>query len=329
MSLSPPPHAHLCSIDDAGLLRFDGADARSFLQGQLSNDVGALSPGRGQWTSYNSPKGRVLANFWLWQAPAAAGLDSFDALVAADLAATLQKRLSMFVLRAKVRVSDGSASHRLFGVVGAQAAIAVAAALGRSPAPGESLDTAAGDAQIIAYPDGRFVVVAPVDTAAAIHDALARHAAPADADRWRRAGVAAGVAWITAATSDQFVAQMINWDALAGISFQKGCYPGQEVVARMRYLGRLKERLFVLHAEAPAPAPGTRLFSPVFADQACGTVVNAATAAGGGTDMLAVVQLAVIGAPGLALGAPDGPPLESRPLPYALPETTAPPARIK
>jgi len=112
------------------------------------------------------------------------------------------------------------------------------------------------------------------------------------------------------------------------VSFQKGCYPGQEVVARTRYLGRLKERMFALHADAPVPAAGTRLFSPVFADQPCGTVVAAAAASAGGSDLLAVVQLAAAGRPGLALGSPDGPPLAVRTLPYALPEPTAPRGRV-
>jgi len=323
------PDAYFCPIDDVGLLGFEGPDARAFLQGQFSSDVDALPHGHGQWSSYNSPKGRVLANFWLWQVPGGLGLERYDALLSADLAAATQKRLSMFVLRAKVRVTDLSPGHRFFGVAGTGASAALAAAFGRVPPAGESFDIAGVPAQVVALADGRFVVIAAVGEAAGrVDESLARYATRADADRWRAFGVAAGVAWITAATSDLFVAQMINWDALSGVSFQKGCYPGQEVVARMRYLGRLKERLFRLHADAPPPSAGVRLFSPAFGEQPCGTVVNAASAPGGGADVLAVVQLAAIETPGLALAEPGGVPLEPRALPYPLPDVVAARGRI-
>ena len=327
MTSSSPSDAFVCPLDEVGLLGFEGPDARAFLQGQLSNDVEALAPGRGQWTSYNSAKGRMLANLWLWQAPGWPGHEHYDALVAADLAAAMQKRLSMFVLRAKLRIVDRSAGHRFFGVLGTGGTAAIAAAFGRAPAAGEVVDVERQPARTVALPDGRFVVVAASDAAAFIGQALAPHAVAVGAERWRAAGVAAGVAWVTAATSDQFVPQMINWDALSGVSFQKGCYPGQEVVARMRYLGRLKERLFRLHADAPPPAPGTRLFSPAFGDQPCGTVVSSAPVPDG-SDLLAVVQIAAIDSPGLALASPTGPPLAHRALPYALPETAAPRGRL-
>ena len=324
---APPLDTFLTPLLDFGLLGFEGPDARGFLQGQLSNDVEALAPGRGQWTSYNSAKGRMLANLWLWQAPGWPGHERYDALIAADLAAAIQKRLSMFVLRAKLRIVDRSPGHRFFGVAGAGAAHAIAAAFGRSPAAGEVVDIEGMPARTVALPDGRFVVVAASDVAAVVGEALAPHAVAVDTDRWRALGVTAGIAWITAATSDQFVPQMINWDALSGVSFQKGCYPGQEVVARMRYLGRLKERLFLLHAEALPPAPGTRLFSPAFDDQPCGTVMSSAPAAGG-SDLLAVVQMSAIDAPGLALASAQGPPLVLRALPYPLPEVAAPRGRL-
>ena len=122
---------------------------------------------------------------------------------------------------------------------------------------------------------------------------------------------------ITAATQDLFVAQTANWDVLGGISFGKGCYTGQEIIARTQYLGRLKERLFLFHAAGPAVAAGTRLFSAVFGDQPCGTVVDAAGAPAGGADLLAVLQLAAAESGDVRLGAPDGAPLEPLPLPYA------------
>jgi folate-binding protein YgfZ len=323
-SKSLPAAAMVCPADDFGLLQFDGQDAAPFLQGQLSSDVLALAPGAGQWSTYNSAKGRVLANLWVWRnvgEPA-----RFEALVAADLAEALRKRLSMFVLRAKVTIADRSTATRRFGVAGPGATAVLTAAIGHVPA-GTVVDAASFPARVVALPDGRYVVIAEVDDAVVVEDALARHAQQGDGDAWRRHGIAAGVPLVTAATTDHFVAQALNWDALGGLDFRKGCYPGQEIVARTRYLGRLKERLFLFHVDAPAPAAGDRFYSPAFGDQACGTVVNAAAAPDGGADLLAVVQLAATESPGLALGAPDGPAPVPRPLPYALPDLASPRAR--
>ena len=321
MTASPAPEfipaaAMVSPADDLGLLQFDGQDAATFLQGQLSNDVLALAPGAGQWSTYNSAKGRVLANLWVWRN--AGEPARYEALVAADLAEAMRKRLSMFVLRAKVTISDRSTGTRRLGVAGTGAAAAVAAAVGPVPA-GATVDAAPLPVRVVALPEGRYVVIAESADAGAVEDALARHALRCDGEAWRWHGIAAGVPLVTAATTDQFVAQALNWDALGGLDFRKGCYPGQEIIARTRYLGRLKERLFLFQVDAPAPAAGTRLYSPAFGEQACGTVVNAAAAPRGGADLLAVVQLAAVESPGLALAAPGGPAPVPRPLPYALP----------
>jgi hypothetical protein len=305
--------SRVAPLSALGYLGFDGPDAASFLQGQLSNDVEALAIGQCQWTSYNSPKGRMLASLLL----ARTGATTFRALVAADLAEGLRRRLSMYVLRAKVVVSDLSATGVRYGVVGAGARMGVARAFDVDLAPAQVI--VAGDTLLAALPDGRVVLhveAARVDT---VRQRLEAIALPAPASAWEWAGVAAGVPHITLATQDQFVPQTANWDLVGGLNFQKGCYPGQEIVARMQYLGRLKERLQRFHVEADAVA-GTRLFSASFGEQACGTVVNAAAAPEGGTDLLAVVQWSALDAGPMHIGAPDGPLLEPRALPYAVPE---------
>jgi folate-binding protein YgfZ len=176
-------------------------------------------------------------------------------------------------------------------------------------------------------PDRRVVVVTPQAEAPVLQAALVRHAPWVGNREWRWLGIAAGVPWISAATSDLFIPQALNFDLLGGVSFTKGCYPGQEIVARMQYLGRLKERLFAFHADALEASPATRLYSASFdASQPCGTVVDAASDARGGIALLAVAQLAAVDAGDIALGAPDGPRLVRRPLPYAVP-TEAPRAR--
>ncbi len=156
---------------------------------------------------------------------------------------------------------------------------------------------------------------------------LATGASAAPLAAWQWLTIRAGVPLVTSATQDLFVAQSANFDALGGIDFRKGCYTGQEIIARMQYLGRLKERLFAFHAPVDGIAAGARLFSSAFAGQPCGTVVNAAPAPDGGIDLLAVVQLAAAASGDVRLGSEDGAQLVALPLPYALPATASAPGR--
>ncbi len=312
------PAAVFAPLATVGYLEFEGADAASFLQGQLSNDVLALAIGDAQWTSYNSPKGRMLATMLLWHATAT----SFRAFVAADLAEMLRKRLAMFVMRAKVVVVDRTPGGGCYGVAGAGAIPAVRAALGCAPAAGHGVTHDGLD--IVATPDGRVLVFAPAAAGAATLQRLAAQATRVDATHWDWYAIAAGIPVVAAATQDLFIAQAANWDLVGGVNFRKGCYPGQEIIARMQYLGKLKERLVRLHHDGPAPAPGSPVYSPVFGDQACGTVANAAPAPGGGSDVLAVAQISATTSGPLHLGQPDGPALTPLALPYAVPAAVAP-----
>ncbi|HEX4884806.1 MAG TPA: folate-binding protein [Casimicrobiaceae bacterium] len=309
-----------------GLVAFTGPEAAAFLHGQLSTDVKALRPGHAHWSTYNSPKGRMLATLFLGR-PASGAADRYEALLAADVAAAVAKRLAMFVLRSKLTVADETAAFVRFGVGGPNAAGAVAAALGAAPPPGGYAVLDDGT-RIAHLPDARLVVLAPEARSAEVLERLAVHATPAAADVWTWLGIRAGVPMVTAATQDQFVAQTANQDALGALDFRKGCYPGQEIVARTQYLGRLKERLFVLAADAPPPGPGTRLYAPAFGDQACGTVVNSAPDPGGGSLLLGVLQTGA-GAGPVALGAVNGPAVRVQALPYALPEPVEPRGRVK
>jgi folate-binding protein YgfZ len=301
------------------ILRATGADALAFLHGQLSCDVTALAAGEGRYWSFNTPKGRMLANGVLWRNPSDAPDAEVTLLLAVDLAETIRRRLSMFVLRAKVTIDDVTARHALIGVAGRGSVEAVREAFGAAP----PLSRAVGfnDAAIVfRLPDSRLVIVAPTASAPIVQAALVRHASTIDADAWEWFGVMAGVPWLTAATSDLFVPQMVNWDLLGGVAFDKGCYPGQEIVARMQYLGRLKERLFAFHVDSHAVARATRLYSATFgAEQPCGTVVNAASDPRGGSVLIAVARREAVDADDLRLGAPDGPALARRPLPYPVP----------
>ncbi len=327
MTASPllPPYdgALLTTLPALAVLDVAGADAAAFLHGQLSSDVQALAPGEAQYASFNSPKGRMLATLVVARDQAG---DGYRLLLAADLVETIRKRLAMFVLRSKVTLVDATAALARLGVGGAGATEAVSAVFG--PAPGAFSYREVEGVSVLALPDGRFIVLAPMAHADRARFALAERTTPVDASAWEWLAIHAGVPSVTAATSDQFVAQMANWELVGGVNFQKGCYPGQEIVARMQYLGRLKERLHAFHVATAPPMAGTKLFALSFGNQPCGMVVNSAPAPSGGSDLLAVAQNAAVTAADLRLGAPDGPALQVLVLPYAIPAPSAPPGRV-
>jgi len=316
--------AVVCTVRGLSAIRIDGDDAAQFLQNQLSSDVAALAAGTSHWSSYNSAKGRVIATLRLW-----CDNSGFGALVASDLAASTAKRLSMFVLRAKARISDQSAVRAMLGVAGPQAADVLAAVVGVSPALDAAIAIDHADATVVGLGDGRFLIVCDAADVDALRADIAKRAAAADENVWHWLSINGGIPTITAATTDQFVPQMLNWDALGGISFQKGCYPGQEIIARMRYLGRLKERLYGFHAGTDDPPDaGARIYSPAFGETPCGTIINAAPAPNGGHALLAVVQISAIEADALSLDGEDGPRLTRFALSYPIPPNETPRGRI-
>ena len=314
--------AVVCDLGPLHVLAITGGDAQAFLQGQLSCDVSALAPGTCRIGSYNSPKGRMLANFVLWRDARAD--DGFAMLLPADLAEAVAKRLRMYVLRSKVAIADVSSETQRVGVGGPEGAAAFRAAFESVP---ELLEARrAGAVSLLGLPGRRFVALAPASDAD-LRARFAGLATPAGFDAWRWLTIRAGTPVITAATQDAFVAQAANLDILGGIDFQKGCYTGQEIIARTQYLGRLKERTYLFHGEARDVAAGERIYSSAFEGQPCGTVLNAAPAPGGGSDLLAVVQIAAAERGDARLRAPDGPRLAPLPLPYAIPVPSDPRGR--
>jgi len=309
-----------CDLAPLGAIAVEGPDAATFLQGQLTNDVTLLRPGAAQRSAWCSPKGRVLADFLLRRS----GEERFELLLPASLVEPVAKRLRMYVLRAKVRVADlGGGTVRL-GLGGPAAAACIAGTIGVTPPVLHS--TAVEGATLIVLAENRFVLLAAPDAAPALWDTLAARARPGGFACWQWLTVRAGVPVVTPATQDAFIPQMLNLDALGALAFNKGCYTGQEIVARTQYLGRLKERLALAHVDAPPAAAGTRLFASAFGEQPCGTVINAAPAPAGGADLLAVAQTAALG-DALRLSAQDGPPLSLLTLPYAVPAAGERPGR--
>jgi folate-binding protein YgfZ len=314
--------AIVCDLSPLAVLRVAGTDAESFLQGQLTNDVTALAVDQTQYSAWCSAKGRLLANFLVVRN----NENTFDLHLPHSLIGSIVKRLGMFLLRAKVSIVDASAESVRIGVAGPTAADSLRSIASTVPSPHSGVRVAGGT--LIALPGARFVVRLDPGAAAELWEKLQHTARPAGFPVWQWSTIRAGVPVVTPATSDQFIPQVLNWDALGGISFQKGCYAGQEIVARTQYLGRLKERMFLAHVDAPLPPSGARLFSAAFGEQPCGTVVNAAPAPKGGADLLMALQIAARDRGDVRFGSLDGPAVQILPLPYAIPPAVVPRGRM-
>lgn len=276
--------ARLMDLSHYGLLRITGADADTFLQGQFANDVREVSPQRVQLNAYCSPKGRVLAVFWLWQRDG----DYWMLLPRTLVEATL-KRLRLFVMRAQVTLEDVTDRYVAIGVA-APATAALWDTVGGLP---EINATATQpDYTVLRLPGAppRALIVGPTATLQMLWDTLQAHATPVSTTEWERLQIRAGLPMVYPETADEFVPQMLNLQAIGGVSFKKGCYPGQEIVARTQYLGALKRRMYLGHLpDGAPPTPGERL---TVADTAVGRVVAAVPAARGGSEVLAVVEIA-------------------------------------
>ena len=289
------PQDFAAPLPHNALLAVSGDDAAAFLHGQLTNDVEALAVGAAQWNGWCSPKGRLLATFLLVRRA-----DGFLLMLPMEIAAAIAKRLGMYVLRSKVVIRDVSTSREAWGVVGRTA---MEKLVGAAPGPMKSLEK-----------DGRLLVTLDADRAVlVVPPGLALDdVPPGTPDDWALEMIHAGIPTITAATQDAFVPQMANFELVGGVSFKKGCYPGQEIVARTQYRGILKRRMALAHlAEGPRPKPGQSVYATAFGDQAAGTVVDAAPVRHGpGYDLLVVAQLESLREGRLHLDSPQGPAIE-------------------
>lgn len=286
-----------------GLLRADGAEAARFLHGQLTQDIEHLDAGSARLAGYCSAKGRLLASFVVWRPHP----ETVFLACSADVLPAALKRLSMFLLRAKCKLTDASGDWRLLGVAGRTAAAALGDALPRAPWQ----RTALGEDSVIRLPDAAGVPRA-LWVQAAAQPVPALPALPLA--QWQWLEVASGVVQIVGATVEQFVPQMVNLELVGGVNFQKGCYPGQEVVARSQYRGTLKRRAFLYRSDRPAQA-GQEVYAADDASQPAGMVANAASVDGLGHLALVEVRLAALDQP-LQLGAPGGPALQPVAMPY-------------
>jgi folate-binding protein YgfZ len=293
------------------MIRAEGADAASFLHGQLTQDFALLKPGEARLAALCTAKGRMIASF--------IGVRPQPELVllvcSRDILAATLKRLSMYVLRAKVKLTDATGSIALFGLAGA----ALAA---------NDIDAASPPGTRIARPvsgGGDEIGIVPLYPADGVPRAL--WMAPAGAPRpigseldialWQWSEVRSGVATLTTPVLDAFVPQMLNYESIGGVNFKKGCYPGQEIVARSQFRGTLKRRTYVATVDAAVEA-GEEVFAASDAEQPVGTVVQATRAPDGRWAALVSMQVAALDAGPLHAGGASGPALQVEGLPYPL-----------
>jgi folate-binding protein YgfZ len=249
----------------------------------------------------------MLASFLVFRVGSA-----YQLQLSADLLPAIQKRLQMFVLRSQVIVSDQSGACAGIGLAGPQVPTVLQSA--GLPMPATPLQSASfGAGTVIRLDDKRFEIVVSRDATPALWQELQSHARAVGTPAWQWLEIQAGVPLISERTREEFVPQMANFEKLGAVSFHKGCYPGQEIVARTQYLGKVKRHLYRAHTATPIAA-GDAIYSPANPQHPCGMVVNAAAAPNGGYDCLAIVQENFVAAADLELTAPGGPSIALEPL---------------
>ena len=291
-------------LSHLGVIRVVGEDAAQFLHGQLTQDFSLLGLSEARLAAFCSAKGRMQASFYGFKRSHTEIL----LVCSQDILDANLKRLSMFVLRAKVKLTDASGDYALFGLAG------------------DALDSIADSSQAawtkIDIGNANVIFLYPADDVRrALWIAPAGEAAPAgavlSAQDWSWGEVRSGIAMISAPIVEAFVPQMLNYESVGGVNFKKGCYPGQEVVARSQFRGTLKRRAYRVHADAPMKA-GDEVFQAELESQPCGLIAQAAPAPGGGFDAIVSAQVAAVQAGRLHLGAVSGPALVVAPPPYPL-----------
>jgi tRNA-modifying protein YgfZ len=298
--MSEPLLNGVTPLPQLGVIRAQGEDAGTFLHSQLTQDFASLHRHQARLAAFCTAKGRMLASF--------IGLRTGDheilLVCSRDVLAATLKRLSMFVLRAKVKLSDASAEVALYGLAGEPAL---------PDAEPWTLNADGDGWRVQLYPvegQQRALWVGPASAAAPQGPRL-------DASRWDWSEVRSGIATVTAPIAQAFVPQMLNYESVGGVNFKKGCYPGQEVVARSQFRGTLKRRAFVTHCESELAA-GQEVFQAADPDQPAGIVAQAAPAPAGGWDAIVSLQVAAVDAGDLHVRHAQGPRLQVQPLPYLL-----------
>ena len=297
-------------LEHLGVIALQGPDAASFIHNQLTNDFLLLDAHHARLAAFCSAKGRMQASFIGLHGQS----EQLLLICSRDLLASTLKRLSMFVLRAKVKLHDASAEYALWGLTGS-------ACIGLHDSAAWTLGQVDGAQVIQLYPAQQTQRQLWIGAANSAPPQAPLHSAT----DWALGEVLSGIATISAPVFEAFVPQMLNYESVGGVNFKKGCYPGQEVVARSQFRGTLKRRAFILRTleawpqgASPVLAAGQELFSAWDAEQSCGTVVQSAYAPDGRWLCIASLQTQAVESGVLHAGEPQGPALQLLPLPYPL-----------
>ena len=305
----------IAALSHYSIITASGDDASDFLQNQLSNDIKQVDDTHSQLSSYCSPKGRMLASFRIFKFK-----NQIQLRLPVDTLEATLKRLNMFIMRSQVTLEDNSHTLAGFGICGNEADSILSNAGLTAPENMDGVSQQNGLC-IIRIPGThpRFEIYGEPAELIKLWDKCAVQATPVGADVWSLQDIWTGLPDITINTVEAFVPQMTNLHAINGISFKKGCYPGQEVVARMHYLGKLKRCMYRAHIDTElAPHAGDNLYSSGSEDSV-GKIVTAVPAPQGGVDALAVLQIAQVEQHSVYLGSKEGVKLEFIDLPYEVP----------
>jgi tRNA-modifying protein YgfZ len=301
-----PDVSGMAELTHLGVIRASGEEAATFLQGQLTQDVLSLGLSEARLAAFCNAKGRMQASFVVFKRSE----QEILLLCSRDILPATLKRLSMFVLRAKAKLTDASDELRLLGLVG-NATELIAAGARSAWAKADF-----GTANVVFLPaaagQARALWCAPVADPAPDCPSI-------DLNLWQWLTVQSGIAMISQPIFEAFVPQMLNYESVGGVNFKKGCYPGQEIVARSQFRGTLKRRAYLVHGDGE-PSVGQEIFSAMDAEQPCGLVAACAPNPAGGFDAIVSMQTsaAAEGAGALTLGSASGPTLQLLPLPYKL-----------
>ncbi len=313
----------LSDLSQYGLISAHGPDAVSFLQGQLTNDLHKVNATNAALNGLCSSKGRLLSNFLVFKRG-----EILYLFLPVNTVETVLRLLRVYVMRAKLTLENATHSLLSFGCSGPHLEKELES-LGYLVPHLPYAATVTKNVTLIRLSSSKFpryVAIGELDDLKRLWGALEVRAAPVGIGAWQLLDIQAGIAVVLPETSDMFVPQMLNWQRVGGVSFKKGCYTGQEVVARMEYLGKLKRRMYrALVRTNDAPKPGDKLYSIHFENnQSCGNIVNAQASAEGGFEVLAVIDSATQAKQDVHWGSVAGPRLEDLTLPYSFEADSVP-----
>lgn len=264
---------YLCDLSNLGLIQASGEDAQSFLHGQFTNDLNQVSTINSQLSSYCNAKGRLLAIFRIFKRD-----EDFFLLMRRDVIDATLKKLTMFKLMAKVELTDVSNDYVVFGIAGPDADSILAE---NNINYSKDIDQSILDNKttVIRIPSesSRLLFISDLEEATSIWKSLSQKARQTSSKLWQLHDIQSGIPQVTAETSEAFIPQMVNLELIGGVNFQKGCYPGQEIVARTHYLGKPNRRMYRINIKTDtSPNPGDNIFSEKDGDQPVGKIVTAA-----------------------------------------------------